>query len=1425
MAQLSRLAQLYLKISNNLQQSEDDVRNLKSLLSLDEIFGKAKIEKATPLEIFDMLVDNDMIGKGKLGFLVQILRYLGKGQLADEAERLEQEHKIEAREIKNITRTANSDASEDAQTTPKEGCSAASEDAQTTPKEGYSAASEDAQTTPKEGCSAASEDAQTTPKEGCSAASEDAQTTPKEGCSAASEDAQTTPKEGYSAASEDAQTTPKEGYSAASEDAQTTPKEGYSAEPASRDSAAEETEVKEIISVQKPPGAATTPENHQTTEADTDVHCVTSELASLHIKEMARLEDEPMKAPGLQPSELDSSTDDQDVKTRLETLLAELDTPEAVTDQEKQCDLYCQIGDLYRAKLYNLQSAQQYYESMLNCSKALSQDIKQAKAHNRLGLTYDMLGKHEEAIINHERVLDTYNVLVGNKVYICVSYKNLASSLTLSGKLANAKSNYKSALRLARKIGNRIEEIDIHCKLGDLHRKQLREPQISHKYYTNMLALAKDLGSKYWEMLSYNRLALACDGMQDNEQALEWHLKALKMSPESADKRDEIISHMNIQTTSHLDTALHMAQQKGDQYQQMRVSMHMGDMQKDKFNSPRTSIQYYDQYLTLARQLGDRRQEGRAYNRLGQAHYDMREYEAALEWYEKHLKISQERDDTKEKVAAHVTAGNAYRFMGKIEEAKSHFDTASQMAQQAEDEHGQLGVYISMGDMQKDQFRSPRTSIQYYEKHLALARQLMNSVEEALAYERLGLAQFGMGEYEKAVKWHQKHLDKSQDNGDNKQQIRAHTNLGRAYRLLGSQEKATSHISTALQLAEQTGDLHGQMEVNFSMGEMQRNQLHSPRTAIQYYEQYLTLARQLGDRYKEGLAYNRMGWAHFEMGEHEKALEWFQQYLKMSQESGYKKEEITAHTTVGMAYGALGKVDEATSHFDTALDMAKKTGDGYKQMEVYFSMGETQREQLHSPRTAIQYYERHLTLARQLGNRYEERVAYYKLGHAHSDMREYEKALEWHQKDQKASQEGGDKKEQMTALRNVGNTYRLLGKLDQATSHFNTALQMAQQTGDLHGQMDVYCQMGDMQMEQLHSPRKAIQYYDQYLALARKLEDMHKEVVAYNKLGLAHCEMREYETALEWHQKHLTASQESGDKKEQITALRNVGDTYRLLGNLDQATSHFDTALQMAQQTGDQYQQMIVYCKMGDLQRKQLHSPRTAIQYYDQHLALARQLEDRHEEGVAYNRLGQAHDDMGEYDTALEWHQKYLKASQESGDKKEQITALENVGDTYRLLGKLDEAKLQLSRALQMAQQTGDQYGQMRVYIRMGDLQWEQLRSPRASIQYYEQAVALAGQLNDIHHLGVSYSGLGVAHYDMGEYKVALEWFQRVLKMRQESGKKKGQITAHKNMAASYKALGKLDLSKSHYESAMALAIEAGNKQEQMDIAKIGGHC
>ncbi|XP_066265741.1 uncharacterized protein [Branchiostoma lanceolatum] len=723
----------------------------------------------------------------------------------------------------------------------------------------------------------------------------------------------------------------------------------------------------------KPSPEPTDSDDQQTTEApdDTDVPPDISDLVSLDIRELEQLMGQPRKrtfsvgskssdsgfksrTPRSGPSRPDSLTGvPAETQGELETLLAEMNTPAVMEDKAQQFDLYCQIGDLYRTKLHNLQSALQYYQNMLECSQALSEDTKQAKAYSRLGLTCDILGLQQEAFRNHERALAIYRVETKNETDICVAYKNLASSLALSGQVSDAKTNYESALAVAMETGNKTEQMDIYCKLGDLHLRQLQEPQISHGYYTVMLEITKDLRRKDRERQAYNRLGLACGDMQDNEAALEWHQKYLKMSQDDGDKKEQITAHCNVgdtyrrlgkleQATSHFNTALQMAQQTGDQRGQMKVYFSMGEMHREQLHTPHTAIQYYEQHLALARQLMDRHEEGVAYNKLGLVHYEMGEYETALGWHQKHLKMRQDDGDRKEQITAHTNVGNTYRLLGKLDLATSHFNTALQMAQQTGDQHGQMKVYLWMGDMHREQLHSPHTAIQYYEQHLALARQLMDRHEEGVAYNRLGQAHDEMGDNEAALEWHQKYLKMSQDDGDKKAQITAHRNVGNAYRRLGKLDQATSHFNTALQMAQHTGDQHGQMTVYYEMGDMHREQLHSPHTAIQYYEQYLALARQLMDRHEEGVAYNRLGLAHDEMGEYETGLEWYQKNLRLRQESGDKKAQITAHKNIADSYEALGKLDLARSHYQSAMPIAMETGNKQEQEDIAKRLAELQ---------------------------------------------------------------------------------------------------------------------------------------------------------------------------------------------------------------------------------------------------------------------------------------------------------------------------------------------------------------------------------------------------------------------------------------------------------------------------------------------------
>ncbi|KAI8518991.1 hypothetical protein Bbelb_022480 [Branchiostoma belcheri] len=1194
-------------------------------------------------------------------------------------------------------------------------------------------------------------------------------------------------------------------------------------------------------------------DDQQTTEAHntTDVPEVISELVSLDIRELEQLMGKPRKrtssmssqtsgyqtgTPGSGPSRPYSPTGEVETQTKLGTLLAELNTPAVMVDKAQQFDLYCQIGDLYRTELHNLQSALQYYQNMLQCSQELSEDTKEAKAYNRLGITQVLHrdvgtsqglgeeglgeiglqqtwtgplchGEHEKSLESHKKDLKMSQES-GDKTGQITAHQNIASSYKALGKLDLARSQYQSALAIAMETGNKTEQMDTYCKLGDLHREQLHEPQESHKYYTEMLALAKDLGRKDRERLAYNRLGHA-------PYAFSW--------------AGQITAHQNIATSyeelgkldlarSHYQSAMTIAMETGNKTQQMDIYLQLGDLHGEQLHEPQESHKYYTEMLALARDLGRKDREGLAYNRLGRAHYDMGEFEESLEWEKKGLKMRQESGDKTEQITAHQNIADSYKALGKLDLVRSHYQSAMTIAMETGNKNQEMDIYCELADLHREQLHEPQESHKYYTEMLALARDLGRKDREGDAYNKLGLAHYDMGEHEDSLEWNKKYLKMRQESGDKTEQITAHQNIADSYKALGKLDLARSHYQSAMTVAMETGNKTKQMDIYCKLGDLHREQLHEPQESHRYYTEMLALARDLGRKDWEGLAYNRLGWAHYDMGEHKKSLEWYKRYLKMSQERGDKTEQITAHHNIAGSYEALGKLDLARSHYQSAMTIAMETGNKTGQMDIYLQLGDLHREQLHEPQESHKYYTEMLALARDLGRKDREGDAYNKLGLAHYDMGEHEDSLEWNKKYLKMRQESGDKTEQITAHQNIADSYKALGKLDLARSHYQSAMTVAMETGNKTKQMDIYCKLGDLHREQLHEPQESHRYYTEMLALARDLGRKDWEGLAYNRLGWAHYDMGEHKKSLEWYKRYLKMSQERGDKTEQITAHHNIAGSYEALGKLDLARSHYQSAMTIAMETGNKTGQMDIYLQLGDLHREQLHEPQESHKYYTEMLALARDLGRKDREGDAYNKLGLAHYDMGEHEDSLEWNKKYLKMRQESGDKTEQITAHQNIADSYKALGKLDLARSHYQSAMTVAMETGNKTKQMDIYCKLGDLHREQLHEPQESHRYYTEMLALARDLGRKDWEGLAYNRLGWAHYDMGEHKKSLEWYKRYLKMSQERGDKTEQITAHHNIAGSYEALGKLDLARSHYQSAMTIAMETGNKTQQMDI-------
>ncbi len=167
-------------------------------------------------------------------------------------------------------------------------------------------------------------------------------------------------------------------------------------------------------------------------------------------------------------------------------------------------------------------------------------------------------------------------------------------------------------------------------------------------------------------------------------------------------------------------------------------------------SEPRKAIEYYEQALTIAWGIGDRRGAGAILAILGLAYANLGGLRKAIEHYEQALKISREIGDRRGEGAHLGNLGAACGNLGEPRKAIEHYQQALAIAREIGDRRnegvwlGNLGlVYANLGE--------PRKAIEHYQQALAIAREIGDRRNEGNSLGNLGLVYADLGETRKAI--------------------------------------------------------------------------------------------------------------------------------------------------------------------------------------------------------------------------------------------------------------------------------------------------------------------------------------------------------------------------------------------------------------------------------------------------------------------------------------------------------------------------------------------------------------------------------------------------------------------------------------------------------------------------------------------------
>ena len=1087
-----------------------------------------------------------------------------------------------------------------------------------------------------------------------------------------------------------------------------------------------------------------------------------------------------------------------------------LETATQMNDNSGKAESYRIIGCSY-SKINQPQNALEFYDKFLDMVDTTMDSFKVAAVYLDAGKLCTECGDHEKAICLYHKYL--------NLVKDSEDLGNLKLKQETLEKLGDAyyeNSQYDVAYEYYFKIDQlSITEPNRRCqiyyKLGKTEFSRKNIPVAIRLYYTALdlvqnVEIEADICEALGDAFYLN---------EDYENAIKYHSQNLefpipinsKKTPDDQKRRQRVYESLGdvYSTTKQWLLAIEKYGHSCEAGKKLADKERLAQCER-KLGNAYYQVKDYDKAIKFLKNANETSQLlEETYDIIGRAYAKMEDYENAVHFLSKDLTIATELHDLLRQARAQGNIGQVYVKTRKFQDAIECQQKALKLVQQLDDKEAEADVYCNLGCAYQASGQYDE-AMEKQETSLQLAKNLKNKSQQGRAHKKMGNIHFAKGEHEKAIHCYYACLEIAEDT-EKSTKLRVLGKLSCMWSSIGQHDMMITCLKRQAENAENFNDKARAFEKIGIHFEQNGDYVQ----ALEYQEKYLEVAKEMDDEHEQGQAYVNIANIHLAKGKYEEAIG----KSKTAERLGNTAVKATAYSVMGSAYTGLGQYkiaedlhrkemdiiefddrsgiaqangnigmalfgtgdyEKAVAHFRKQMGLAKEVRDKREEGRANENFG-NYHAAIGECNEAMSYYNKSLEIAKEVNDKAGIGRLNGCIGTIYTEIGQYQNAVEWHKEERKIAEDLGNKVREGQALGNLGNAYTGLCEYQKAIDLHEDSLKIAKENVVQADQRRANGNLGNTYMAS-GKYREALNFQGKALKISQQLGHRAAEGRILESMARAYYLSGQIEKAVESCRKSLHIARQVGDNAGEGRTLGTLGKAYIEFGQKTQrAISHIRDYLKISKEHSNEADKGDALGSMAVV-LIELGQYNKAFECCNESLKIAKNLHDKARMGRAYENLGKFYTAVGQYEKAIENHCNHLKIAEKLCDRAEVGRANGNLGNAYNKNGLHKEAMKCHTLDKDIAEEFNNEAQMGRAQGNMGNT-YTNMRQFETGFNCHLKRLGIAEELNDRPSLAKALQGLGVHYINTDQCEKAIQYLERLEKISRPAHPDSHESAAH----------------------------------------------